>query len=454
LLKINTLYWFTHDLRLQDNLLLNNVCDFSDEMSFVYVLNESDFKANNFQQHAMGKQRLLFTLQAISNLALQLAARGHNLILLKGNPVSAISKLCEKLQINTLAVAHQVGVYERQWLKDIEQNTSVRLHSAWQHTLWHDTEVLSHPAYLNSFSKYRRFVEKQKTSEIAEPLTLKELFPPATKTALDFMSTEQVIGDILQSEGLNDESGTESLFQGGEYAASAHLKSYFDSTAPSTYKETRNELDGWQLSTKFSPYLAQGSLSPRQVWHAVEQYESNVTKNESTYWIKFELLWREYFQWLALYQGESLFSFKGQANSKPLTSFFPERFKKWCEGETPYPLVNACMKQLNHTGFMSNRGRQIVASCLVNELCLDWRYGAAYFQQQLLDYDVASNWGNWQYIAGVGVDPRGGRHFNIEKQHAQYDPHDVFVNHWLGKQDFQPLDSVDAADWPVDTRAQ
>jgi deoxyribodipyrimidine photo-lyase len=90
----------------------------------------------------------------------------------------------------------------------------------------------------------------------------------------------------------------------------------------------------------------------------------------------------------------------------------------------------------------------------VNELCLDWRYGAAYFQQQLLDYDVASNWGNWQYIAGVGADPRGGRHFNIEKQHAQYDPHDVFINHWLGKQEFQPLDSVDAADWPVDTRAQ
>ncbi len=183
MLKINTLYWFTHDLRLQDNLLLNNVCDFSDEMSFVYVLNESDFKANNFQQRAMGKQRLVFTLQALSNLSLQLAAKGHNLILLKGSPVTAISNLCKKLQVNTLAVAHQVGVYERQWLKEIEQNTPVRLHSAWQHTLWHDTEILSHPAYLDSFSKYRRFVEKQKTSEIVEPLTLNELFPPATKTA-------------------------------------------------------------------------------------------------------------------------------------------------------------------------------------------------------------------------------------------------------------------------------
>ena len=113
----------------------------SESLSFVYVLNESDFKASNFQQRAMGKQRLVFTLQAISNLALQLAAKGHNLILLKGNPVKAISNLCEKLRVNTLAVAHQVGVYERQWLKEIEQNTFVRLHSAWQHTLWYDTEI-------------------------------------------------------------------------------------------------------------------------------------------------------------------------------------------------------------------------------------------------------------------------------------------------------------------------
>ena len=100
------------------------------------------------------------------------------------------------------------------------------------------------------------------------------------------------------------------------------------------------------------------------------------------------------------------FLFQGGATDKPLTSFYPQRFAKWCKGETPFPLVNACMHQLNATGYMSNRGRQIVASCLVNELALDWRFGAAYFQQQLIDYDVASNWGNWQYIAGVGADPR------------------------------------------------
>ena len=107
------------------------------------------------------------------------------------------------------------------------------------------------------------------------------------------------------------------------------------------------------------------------------------------------------------------------------------------------------MKQLNETGYMSNRGRQIVASCFINELELDWRFGAAYFEQQLIDYDVAANWGNWQYIAGVGADPRGGRHFNIEKQQRQYDPQQTFIQKWKGQVTAPRLDSVDAADWPI-----
>ena len=107
------------------------------------------------------------------------------------------------------------------------------------------------------------------------------------------------------------------------------------------------------------------------------------------------------------------------------------------------------MNQLNSTGYLSNRGRQLVASCFVHELNLDWRYGASYFEQQLIDYDVASNWGNWQYLAGVGADPRGHRRFDLAKQAQIYDPDNQFVRRWGGDQPLQPLDSVDAADWPI-----
>lgn len=165
-------------------------------------------------------------------------------------------------------------------------------------------------------------------------------------------------------------------------------------------------------------------------------------------------MWREYFHHLANFLGNTLYRFSGLASCAPNTSFYAERFNKWCAGNTPYPIVNACMRQLNQTGFMSNRGRQLVASCLVNELGIDWRYGAAYFQQQLIDHDIASNWGNWQYIAGVGVDPRGGRHFNLEKQTLIYDADHEFIKKWSGHLCEAILDSTDIVDWPIELSKQ
>jgi deoxyribodipyrimidine photo-lyase len=205
-------------------------------------------------------------------------------------------------------------------------------------------------------------------------------------------------------------------------------------------------------STKFSPWLAQGCLSARRIIHRLNQYEDEVVSNDSTYWIYFELLWREYFQWYAEKYGEQMIAFSGIKDRSPNTSFYPERFQKWCQGTTPYPIVNACMRQLKATGYMSNRGRQLVASCFVHELSLDWRYGAAYMEQQLVDFDLGSNWGNWQYLAGVGADPRGHRQFDLNKQTQIYDPKQQFINHWHGHTDNFPLDSTDPSDWPIDLK--
>jgi deoxyribodipyrimidine photo-lyase len=146
------------------------------------------------------------------------------------------------------------------------------------------------------------------------------------------------------------------------------------------------------------------------------------------------LLWREYYQWYLAKHQAKLFHFSGIQQVPPLSEFNQQKFTRWCEGMTEYPIVNACMRQLKQSGYMSNRGRQLVASCFVHELGLDWRYGAAYFEQQLIDYDVASNWGNWQYLAGVGADPRGHRRFDLAKQTSTYDPQAVFRDKWLGSE--------------------
>jgi deoxyribodipyrimidine photo-lyase len=240
-------------------------------------------------------------------------------------------------------------------------------------------------------------------------------------------------------------------FRGGEDSGLARLNEFlFGNHGIASYKQTRNALDTWDASSKFSPWLANGSLSAKEVAEAIDEYERIETSNESTYWLWFELLWREYYYWYALKHGASLFRRDGVQRKRRNGTFYGHRFMAWTQGNTEYPLVNAAMNQLRETGYMSNRGRQLVASCLVNELELDWRYGAAWFQEQLIDYDVASNWGNWQYLAGVGADPRGLRQFNLKKQAEQYDPDGEFVARWNGKSD-QPvgLHLVDAADWPV-----
>lgn len=200
---------------------------------------------------------------------------------------------------------------------------------------------------------------------------------------------------------------------------------------------------GLDYSSKFSAWLANGSLSPRYVYEEVRRYEAERTQNESTYWLIFELYWRDYFRFVGLKFGNRIFQRRGLKNADPAGGRADKRakngrskgaeavFEKWRLGQTGVPLIDANMRELLATGFMSNRGRQNVAKFLVQELHLDWRQGAAWFESQVLDYDVCSNWGNWLYMAGVGNDPRENRYFHILKQATNYDPEGEYVKHWL-----------------------
>lgn len=451
------LYWFTNDLRLQDNMSLSSLLMQSDSIAFVYVLDPRWFKQNNYQHKHLGEHRFRFIVESLRDLDAQLRSFGHHLTVLHGEPVPQLLHFVSHHRINLLGCASQVGWNERRvWQYLVQQLPQVNGIACWNSTLFEPEQLERGEDALASFSRFRKQVEQQPIAPVSPCKIWLDTLPPPlaaeeTSQQLDTVLHEYRVSMAASCQRYADTRLTheDEHFIGGERAALLHLERYFTSQAPGSYKQTRNDLDGWSTSTKFSPYLAVGNVSPRQIWQRLGRYQEECLKNESTYWIGFELLWREYFQWWALAQKSRLFALQGSAATRPLTSYYGERFIKWCQGCTPYPLVNACMHQLNATGFMSNRGRQIVASCLVNELSIDWRYGAAYFQQQLIDYDVASNWGNWQYIAGVGADPRGGRHFNLAKQTQLYDANEVFINKWHGKQQADPLDSVDAADWPI-----
>jgi deoxyribodipyrimidine photo-lyase len=220
--------------------------------------------------------------------------------------------------------------------------------------------------------------------------------------------------------------------KGGETAALERLHHYFWQTkALSTYKKTRNELLGNDFSSKFSPYLAAGCISPRYIAEQVQAYEKKIEKNESTYWLVFELLWRDYFRLVARKYGDKIFQKNGISNKSISYSGTIAHFELWKNGETGVPFIDANMKELKATGYMSNRGRQNAASFLVKDLDIDWRWGAAWFESQLIDYDPCSNYANWLYVAGLGNDPRETRYFNILSQATRYDSKGSYVRTWL-----------------------
>ena len=434
------LFWFTNDLRIEDNPALLLASESTEQLICVYTIDPSWFSPSRYSTKTLGEYRWKFLYQSLLDLKISLERLNQHLNILFENPTQSLSKLIKEHHVDAVFRSQQVGYDEiKQWdfLKDTFP--TVKFKETSTHTLFSKDSLPISLDQFNgnfSFSQFRKKVEKievplgTKTPQWLSPA------PAFSKRALPDLP------NILEDK-------KEPNFVGGSRAAKKHLLKYFSSRHPSHYKDVRNHLDGWNNSTKFSPWLANGSLSARQIYQTLKQYEKDVEENDSTYWIFFELLWREYFQWLALSNTKHLFMRYGINQRKILTSFYPERFKRWTSGKTPYPLVNACMNQLNQTGYMSNRGRQIVASCFVNELNLDWRYGAAYFEQQLVDYDVAINWGNWQYLAGVGTDPRGQRQFGIAKQTKLYDPSGDFTRYWAGDYQVFKLDSTDAADWPI-----
>jgi deoxyribodipyrimidine photo-lyase len=221
-------------------------------------------------------------------------------------------------------------------------------------------------------------------------------------------------------------------FVGGETAGLERLATYFwQRDCLKTYKQTRNGMLGADYSSKFSPWLALGCLSPRFIAAEVKRYEGDRGANDSTYWLIFELLWRDFFRFVALKFGDRLFYRSGLQSKKIPWRVDWEQFQQWQAGMTGYPLVDANLRELAATGFMSNRGRQNAASFLTKNLGIDWRMGAEWFESQLIDYDPCSNYGNWNYTAGIGNDARDFRYFNISKQSKDYDPNGDYLKHWL-----------------------
>ncbi len=431
----HTLLWFTNNLRLDDNPVFDQASN-SEQLTCLFIQHPRDKRTNRFGFKGIGQHRQQFLNQALASLDANLQALNQALEIVSSDYVDALSQIILRDQTEHLVTSRHTGSYEQSALKEIASRFPHLVITVVEtHTLFNERQLPFTLSELpDSFTPFRKKVE---SIEIAAPVNAPETLPPRSASN----STE-----------FNRECINSNAFNGSELSALEHLDTYFSSDSPTTYKETRNGLDEWECSTKFSPWLAHGVLSPKRIIQRLNRYENEVVANDSTYWIYFELLWRDYFQWYAHKWGNKIYHQTGPFNRKPLTSFYPDRMKSWIEGTTPYPIVNAAMRQLKATGYQSNRARQLVASCLVHELGIDWRYGAAYFEEALIDFDLGSNWGNWQYLGGVGADPRGHRQFNLAKQTQTYDPEGLFIKRWGGEEMMLPIHRVDYHDWPIEMK--
>ncbi|MBV7299403.1 DASH family cryptochrome [Enterovibrio paralichthyis] len=412
------LFWFRHDLRIADNPALVALSRRCNKALMVYVIDPDWFRPTNHHSKHLGRFREEFLYQSLRALERELKKRKQRLVVKVGNPLVVIPELCKKHQIDLVSVTDHPGVYERQQVAYLMRTLPCEVSVSESFTLYLQSQLNFDKTTLPpTFSQFRKHIERKNILPCI-PISAPDSLPAFIDERRDLWGGQEFVYDL-------------SPYHGGEDAGSVQLNQFFWKTyGLKNYKQTRNGFDGWQFSSRLSAWLANGSLSPRIVAAELDNVEYRHGRSESTEAMFAELLWREYFQWMMHCHGAKMFAFGGIKDKRPLTTYYSEHYKAWEQGTTEFPIVNACMRQLNQTGYMSNRGRQIVASCLVNELGVDWRFGAAYFEQQLIDFDVAANYGNWQYLAGVGADPRGQRHFNLEKQAKEYDPDGTFVERW------------------------
>ncbi len=416
---------FCNDLlRLDDNPLLNLPGD-ADAALAVCILPTPQFDPN---RASMRRRQL--QLQLLWDFQQRLAALDIPLLLRAGDPAQILPGLLKQYQLERIVAAEPTAPEEYRWAAGLN----------WQ---WLDANSLLADALRpdlktlpRSFTAFRQQREPElqvlppqqqrpstqalgKILSVAAARAMSDLPPPAAESPISPHLQQQLPAGFVTGQ------------QHSEPVVLARFTRYLQQHL-AHYKLSRNALIGVDFASFLSVPLSRGTLSVRRAWQLIRQHELQYGQNESSYWLRFELLWREYFRHLQRKHPLAFFRHSGLGlHQVPGTARAAgEAFTRWQQGNTGLPFIDANMQLLANTGWMSNRGRQNVASYLMFHLGCDWRDGAAWFEQQLLDYDAASNWGNWAYIAGAGYS--APRCFNPLKQALEYDSDAAFTRLLLG----------------------
>ncbi|MFC6268821.1 DASH family cryptochrome [Frigoriflavimonas asaccharolytica] len=389
------LVWFKNDLRLHDNEALQKALEECDQLVFCFCIEPNLFKNISLGFRKVDINRFKFLQQSVDDLKENLEKIGGHLIISDKSASDFIPNLIEEYDILNIYAEEEYASEELNIIKELQHKIpATNFHFYWGKTLYHKNDIpFAIPEIPLTSKAYRIPAGKE-----AEPRKIFE----APEKIISCKNAKSTQFPSYKKYGFTKKEydSAKPILRGGETQALERLQYYtFESELLTGYRWSRNRSQGLDYSSKFSPYLALGCISPRKIYEVVKEYEQQIKKNQSTWWLIFELVWRDYFTFKGMRFGDEIFYTKGYKNKEIHWENDPVKFQKWCEGNTGIPFIDAHMRQLNEVGYMSNRGRVNCASYFVHDLQIDWTWGAAYFESKLIDYDVSSNWMNWHMQA-------------------------------------------------------
>ncbi|WP_131539921.1 DASH family cryptochrome [Pedobacter nototheniae] len=417
------LVWFRNDLRLHDNEMLVEAIAKSDTILPVYILDKRLFGETKYGTLKTGNIRAKFILESVEALRNSLKQIGGNLLIVEGQPEEIIPQLVQEYEI-TEVYHHREVAEEETHISSLVENGLWKLRINLKHFIGHtlyNKEDLPFPIkdIPDAFNQFKKKIERD--------AIIKPCF-----AAPDRINVAEVIDwgilPVLADLALEPhaiDSRAELEFVGGENSGISHLQKII--VAMQQAATTKNLI----LASKLSAWLAMGNLSPRKVYWEIKKMESTPSTKAMFNHILLGLLWRDYFRFMFKKYGNTFFHPDGFGSQGVVDSVNEdENFNKWKNGQTGFAVVDAVMTELNKTGYITNIARQTAALYLVNNLEVSWVLGAAYFEEKLIDYNPASNWGNWANIAGVGNDQKTKNVFDLDKNIKNLDPKGNYALTW------------------------
>ncbi|MDG1238541.1 MAG: deoxyribodipyrimidine photo-lyase [Flavobacteriales bacterium] len=391
------IFWFRRDLRINDNTALYNALINGKNIQPIFI-----FDDNIVEELPYNDARITFIYQQLNSINVELKKHGSSLKIFYGDPYKIFTEILYNNRVNNVYINRDYEPYA------LERDSSI-------------FELLKDfGGQLKSYKDQVVFEQNEVVKKDGLPYTV---FTPFKNKWLEkFRSTKNIIYKNPELKNLVKSNYTFPSMEDLGFEESTIKVPDFDLKVVAKYDETRN-FPSLDSTSKIGPHLRFGTVSIREI---VE----NVKDVNSTYLS--ELIWREFFMQILWHFPKVVKeNFRAKYDGIQWRNKEDE-FKKWCEGKTGYPLVDAGMRELNATGFMHNRVRMVTASFLCKHLLIDWRWGEAYFAEKLLDYELASNNGNWQWSAGTGCDAAPYfRVFNPSEQIKKFDNKNQYINKWI-----------------------